>query len=88
MTTLTAFERRALEVLARLEPGQTTYPSAVGFALQEHCDPATRKPNPAPQGMALFAGKFLRVLRKHGLASQYQGWSITAAGRKLLEQGQ
>lgn len=84
MISLTTFELHALEVLGQLEMGQTTYPSAVGFELQTHCDPAMRKQNPSLQGMALFAGKYLRVLREHGLASQYKGWSATCTGRKLL----
>lgn len=81
---LSDFDIKALEVLAKHEAGGASYPSAVGHVLWEGCDPATRKRNPSPQGLALFASKFLRHLRQAGLASSYNGWSITTAGRELL----
>lgn len=84
MSALTPFERKTLQVLAKLPSRETLAPSQVGFALQEFCDSADCKPNPSPQGMALFAGRFLSPLRGRGLVSSYKGWSITPAGRQAL----
>lgn len=83
MADLSQFERRALAAVAA---GMPIRSSAVGFILWEACDPATRKPNPSPQGMALFAGGFLGPLAKRGLIMPVRdGWSITLQGRACLE---
>lgn len=81
---LTPYERKALEFLGEHQTHGKYPPSVVGYALWEQSDPETRKRNPSPQGMALFASKFLRTLREAGLASSYKGWSITRAGLDLL----
>lgn len=81
MADLSHFERRALAAVAA---GMPIRSSAVGFILWEACDPATRKPNPSPQGMALFAGGFLGPLAKRGLIRPVkEGWAITPDGRVL-----
>lgn len=81
---LTPYERNALAFLGKHQAHGKYPPSVVGYALWELSDPETRKRNPSPQGMALFASKFLRTLREAGLASSYKGWSITGPGLDLL----
>lgn len=80
MADLSKFERHALEALRGTDYRKTLPPSAVGYTVWEKCDPETRKRNPSPQGLALFASKFLRALANQKLAHQYHGWYITAAG--------
>lgn len=85
MARLTEFERKALEVL-RDAGARGARASAVGFVLWEKCDPETRKKNPSPQGMALFAGRFLGELSQRNLIYPgNEGWAINAAGRAALE---
>ena len=81
---LTPYELKALEFLGEHQASGKYPPSIIGFALWKDSDPATRKRNPSPQGMALFASKFLRTLREAGLASAYKGWSITRSGLDFL----
>lgn len=84
---LTTFERHALMALAETARGDGMRPSAVGHVIWEKCDPETRKRNPSPQGLALFAGKFLHRLCEAKLVTSYNGYTITAAGRAALEGG-
>ena len=79
---LSPMELRTLQTLR--DKGPFPNPSAVGFILHESIE-GPKKPNPSPQGMALFAGKFLSALRNHGLASSYQSWSINQQGKQHLE---
>lgn len=87
MTDLTDFERKTLEILQK--KGPISYTSGVGFLLLEATagmEGSYRKQNPSPQGVALFAGRFLGKLRRRGLVGEYKGWHITDAGRKVLSQ--
>lgn len=86
MNTLTDFEHRTLQTLADTGWDRRLPPSAIGYMLWEQCDPATRKRNPSPQGLALFASKFLRVLAKRSYAHQHDGWYITGQGRAALKE--
>jgi hypothetical protein len=79
---LTDFERRTLEILREHGPIRNT--SQVGFLLLETTSGGERKANPSPQGVALFAGRFLGPLQRRGLAWGCKGWSITEKGRRAL----
>ena len=81
---LTTFEAHALTALQGTGYRNELPPSAVGQMLWERSDPKTRKRYPSPQGLALFASKFLRGLRQAGLARQNDGWYITQEGREAL----
>jgi len=82
MTELTPNELATLLILK--EKGPFPNPSAVGFLLHEKIE-GDKKPNPSPQGMALFAGKFLSSLRSKDLADNYRSWRITSEGSAYLE---
>jgi len=82
---MNTFERKTLEILKDCGLNARMMPSEVGYRLWEHCDPETRKKNPSPQGMALFAGRFLSPLRDARLISSYKGWSILPAGIEVLK---
>jgi len=81
---LTTFEAHALTALQGTGYRNEMPPSAVGQMLWERSDPETRKRRPSPQGLALFASKFLRGLKQAGLARQNDGWYITHEGREAL----
>ena len=81
--TLTPFERKALIVLANQKRMDGLPPSAVGHCIWEQTENGKR--HPSAQGLALFASRFLSMLRKRELAYQGRaGWNITAAGRAAL----
>lgn len=81
---MTPFEWYALEALADTDHMKRAAPSSVGYKLWEQSPTETRKRNPSRQGLALFAGRFLRALHKAGYVSEYNGWCITQAGRDAL----
>lgn len=83
-TPLSVFEHHALEALKNTSYSRCLSPSSVGQTLWHRCDPKTRKSHPSPQGLALFAAKYLRGLAAAGLAHQHDGWYITAAGSAEL----
>jgi ribosomal protein S19E (S16A) len=81
-TTLTPFERRALEIVRDIGPVRNI--SAIGFKLFEG-EQDNRKRNPSPQGMALAAGRFMYPLEKKGLIGHgREGRYITPAGLEVL----
>lgn len=86
--TLSPFEQKTLVLLQReRDAGRgPIYTSAVGYSLWEQCDPAVRKKNPSPQGLALFAGRFLGTLSRKRLVSPHNGWSILPKGSEALAQ--
>lgn len=80
---LSASERAALVYLDKHGPAPL---SAVGYSILDAVPPSTdRKARPSPQGVALFAGRFVRALTKRNLAGQAKfGWCITREGRAYL----
>jgi hypothetical protein len=72
--------RMILEALAKLAPQHTMGPAALGFV----AFPETRFRT--PQGAAFASGQHRRALEEDGLIVRDKGYTITTAGRALLEQ--
>ena len=83
MTILTPYERKTLIILR--DHGPFGVLSQVGYKLFEEGGEG-HKPNPSPQGMALAAGRYTGPLRKRGLIYSSGGYSISPAGRALLDE--
>jgi hypothetical protein len=78
---LTPYQVKTLQILR--DKGPITNTSSVGDLLFGDRTDRVKK-HPAPQGMALAAGRFLGPLNRRGYVSGYKGWSITAEGRIAL----
>ena len=80
---LTACERAALAYLRVHGPARL---SSIGYHILDVVPGSVdRKRNPSPQGVALFAGRFVRTLSVRDLAyPDKNGWSISNKGRDHL----
>lgn len=81
---LTESEVAALKYLSTVDNAAL---STIGFAIRDRVTQhGQRKASPAPQGVALFASRFVRRLTKRGFVTHcVRGHKITPAGRNYLK---